>query len=242
MKTMSRRKYFSLILPLFILLFSCSTESKKTVEFEYLTGKTSLRYLKLTWSDLSPKLVINRPERGDVTNQICLPLTAPDSSEYQIKYFHCIDGDCCPTERYNNQLLGGLLIENEELKLVFPKNLNDIKSIQAECQESGSSFIQLRPILENGNVLASDGSLKFQCRALVTFKDGSVRMIETEKHNTSYGFAEDLKKFGVVNAVLIATGVHDEGWYYYANVPVSLGRLKSKSSEQENWLVLQLKN
>lgn len=237
-----RKKFCSCVLPILFLFVACDAEQEQTVSFNYLTGNTSLRYLKLSWNNLSADLEITRPDRNNSANQICIPLTPPDSSEYKLKYFHCIEGDCSPDERYNDNLPGGILIRNGKIEIVFPQNFAAVDSIKSICESSKSSFTQLKPVLQNGKNVAIDARTKLQRRAIVSFKDGSIGIIETEKHNTPHGFAEDLKKFDVVNAVMTITGVYDEGWYYYATVPVAMGRLKSRTRDQENWLVLKLNN
>ena len=236
---MQRKKFCSWIVPVLILLAGCDFEKSQPVSFNYTTGNTSLRYLRLSWNDLSASLEITRPDRNDAKNQICIPLTPPDSTEFKIKYFHCIAGDCCSEERYNTKIPGGIVVRNAEIEIVFPKNMAAVDSIKSICKSSKSSFVQLKPVLENGKNVAADARTKAQRRAIVTYKDGSMGIIETEKHNTPYGFAEDLKKFDVVNAVMTSTGIYDEGWYYYATVPVAIGRLKSRTKDQENWLVLK---
>lgn len=234
---MSLRKKFSILLILLVFA-ACEQGPDKPVNYEHLTGIKGLRYLLLEWNNLSIDITGERPDKANTTVQICIPVTPPDSTLFKIRHFHCLDGVCCPKERYNRELTGGVLVKDGKLSLVFPKSEKQVDSLAQICAQTGADFIQLNPVLKNGEIQALDNHSKYQCRAIVSFKDGRLGIIETEKHNTAYGFAQDLLKFGVENAVFTATGLYDEGWYQYAGVAVPMGRLKTRTRDQENWLIL----
>lgn len=217
-------------------LFSCIEQPEKVVH-EYLRGENGKQYQILYWNDLNADVTLERPDREDPKNQICISLVASDSSGAPLRHFNIIQGKASDISKFNPAYNAGILTKDGKLSIHFVEQ-SGIDEIKQLCGSNGS-FVQLRPVLRDGVALVNDNRKKFQCRAIVEFNDGRVALIETLKHNTLRGFTEDLIHFDVKNAVTTVTGVLDEGWYYYAKVPVALGRLRTYTDQQTNWLVFR---
>lgn len=222
-----------------LLMFSCSlTEEQEILSHEYLVGRRGFKYQLIKWSDLKADISTERPDRDDPNNLISISLTPPDSAGAPVRHYYCLNGEESSPERFNDHLKGAVMTNEGKLSLLFTDKSLASSSLAGRCKE-GIDFVQGRGVVADGQVIVKNAGKKFQCRALVEFKDGSFGIIETLKHNTQVPFAEDLVSFGVKNAVMTVTGTFDEGWYYYGGVPVAIGRLRTYTSKQSNWLVLQ---
>lgn len=232
---MSSLKIVSFLLV--IACYSCDSGADTFLTIEHRITFESREYLQITWPQkYKAQVLTSREEEAFEGAVFCIPLTAP-GEDTALRYFHCLDGHCSDTALFQLHLPAMLAVSENGLEFTQAATLEE--ALERASANSGKDHVQLLPLLLKGELQGEfDRIRKFQCRALVQFEDGRTGMLETLKHQSLDGFAKDLKSFGVHDALLTITHTLDEGWYRYAGAQFPLGRLRSETRKQSNWLLI----
>jgi hypothetical protein len=75
----------------------------------------------------------------------------------------------------------------------------------------------------------------------VKLKGNKTAIIESYEHITLTAFTKDLLELGAVDALYTDMGAWDEGWYRQDNKLITIGRMKSQTEKQCNWVVFKEK-
>jgi hypothetical protein len=65
-------------------------------------------------------------------------------------------------------------------------------------------------------------------------------VIESYEHITLTDYTKDLLELGVTDALYTDMGSWDEGWYRNGNDIETIGRIRSQTDKQCNWVVFKI--
>lgn len=187
---------------------------------------------------------LKRPDKNNSNILLCIPGAYTDLQNYSVDGLYIDNGKVYNKDRINHSLGGAISIINGEAAL-FPtqkgKLLND-SVINYIVAKKGSLFQQILMIEKGVGAKYKDLKL-FQRRAIVRLKSNKTVIIESFEHITLTAFTKDLLELGVKDALYTDMGAWDEGWYKNGadNKVVTIGRMKTQTNKQCNWVVLKIK-
>jgi hypothetical protein len=182
-----------------------------------------------------------RPVKNDPHILLCIPGAYTDLVSLKVDGLFIDKGTVYNKDKINYSLGGAIKIINGECE-IFPsrkgKLLNDslIKNIS---EQKGSLFQQIQ-MIEKGTGAKYKDVKEFQRRAIVKLKNGKTAVIESYEHITLTAFTSDLLELGVQDALYTDMGSWDEGWYKKGKEIITIGRIRSQTSKQCNWVVFRL--
>lgn len=187
---------------------------------------------------------LKRPDKADKNIVLTIAGAFTNTDSDKVDGLFIDKGTVYNKEKVNHGVGGAIRIVNGDCE-IFPtrkgKILND-SLIKIVVSKKGSLFQQIQLIEKGGGAKFKDAKL-FQRRAIVKLKGGKTAIIESFEHITLAVFTKDLMELGVVDALYTDMGAWDEGWYRdpLTNKPITIGRLRSQTSRQCNWVVYKLK-
>lgn len=185
---------------------------------------------------------LKRPDKNDKNILICIPAAYTDLQSYFVDGLYIDNGKVYNKNKVNHSLGGAIKIINGNCE-IFPtqkgKLLND-SLINLIVSKKGSLFQQIQMVEKGVGAKYKDTKL-FQRRAIVKLKGNKTAVIESYEHITLTAFTKDLLELGAVDAIYTDMGAWDEGWYRQDNKLITIGRMKSQTDKQCNWVVFKEK-
>ena len=224
-----------------LCLNSC-TPSDPEITQEIFRAASYHEYVVYTWNDyLRLDWVTERPDKQDKSVYFCVPAAFTRGGDYAIDGAYIENGSCGHFDAVNQRLGGGLHINAsgnpEFLDTERGGLLTD--DFCEQYQQKGSDFFQQIMMVVNGQAATFKDKALFTRRALVQKEDGSLLFLESVKASSMTQFAIDLVEFGAQNAIYLDMGSFDEGWWRFAGEPLIIGRNKTQTELQTNWLILR---
>lgn len=224
-------------------LSSCDS-AQPEVRQETFRAASYHEYTVYSWNEeLSLDWVTERPSKEDLNIHFCVPAAFTRSGDYAIDGAYIENGTCGHFEAVNERLGGGLHISSsgETEFLDTGKGSLLTEEFCDKHQQPGSDFFQQIMVVTEGTPAIFKDKALFLRRALVQKADGSLYFLESAKSSSMTQFALDLVQFGAHNALYLDMGSFDEGWWRFAGEPLTIGRSKTQTELQTNWLVLRAK-
>jgi hypothetical protein len=187
-------------------------------------------------------VTLKRPDKNDKNILICIPAAYTDLQTYFVDGLYIDNGKVYNKDKVNHSLGGAIKIINGNCE-IFPtqkgKLLND-SLINFITSKKGSLFQQIQMVEKGVGAKYKDTKL-FQRRAIVKLKGNKTAIIESYEHITLTAFTKDLLELGAVDALYTDMGAWAEGWYRQDNKLITIGRMKSQTDKQCNWVVFKEK-
>jgi hypothetical protein len=208
-----------------------SVESKKAK-----SGNTYTIFLK---KELKMLYTLKRPNKNDKSILLCIPAAFTDLANLNVDGLSIENGTV--TNRKVNYTLGGAIkIINGDCE-IFPTNkgklLND--SLIKQLTSRKASLFQQIQLIERSSGAKFKDKKEFQRRAIVKLKGNKTAVIESFEHITLEAFTRDLLELGVTDALYTDMGSWDEGWYRKGNEIKTIGRLRTQTGKQSNWVIFK---
>jgi len=241
---------------LFIILFLCLIAFGGLINYGFKNLKptnislvienkkasSGYNYTLFYKNNLLMDVSLKRPDKNDKNILICIPAAYTDLQSYFVDGLYIDNGKVYNKNKVNYSLGGAIKITNGNCE-IFPtqkgKLLND-SLINLITSKKGSLFQQIQLIEKGVGAKYKDTKL-FQRRAIVKLKGNKIAIIESYEHITLTAFTKDLLELGAVDALYTDMGAWDEGWYRQDNKLITIGRMKSQTDKQCNWLVFKEK-
>jgi hypothetical protein len=218
--------------------FSFRVETKKAS-----SGNT---YTIFHQDDLSMGVSLKRPDKNDPHILLCIPGAYTDLVTLSVDGLYIDKGKVYNRDKINHSLGGAIRIVNGQCD-IFPtqkgKLLND-SLIRLIVSQKGSLFQQIQ-LIEKGKGAKYKDVKEFQRRAIVKLKSSGeskqpgTAVIESYEHITLEAFTRDLLELGVVDALYTDMGSWDEGWYRKGKEVETIGRIRSQTDKQCNWVIFK---
>lgn len=209
-------------------------ENKKT--------KSGYNYTIFYKNNLIMDVSLKRPDKNDNTILLAIAGAYTDLQTYSVDGLYIDNGKVYNKNKINHTLGGAIKIINGECD-IFPtqkgKLLND-SLINLVVAKKGSLFQQIQMVEKGTGATYKDIKL-FQRRAIVKLKGKQTAIIESYEHITLAAFTKDLLELGVTDALYTDMGAWDEGWYKTDGKIVTIGRMKTQTDKQCNWVVFKVK-
>jgi hypothetical protein len=193
-------------------------------------------------NNLLMDVTLKRPDKNDKNILICIPAAYTDLQTYFVDGLYIDNGKVYNKDKVNHSLGGAIKIINGNCE-IFPtqkgKLLND-SLINFITSKKGSLFQQIQMVEKGVGAKYKDTKL-FQRRAIVKLKGNKTAIIESYEHITLTAFTKDLLELGAVDALYTDMGAWDEGWYRQDNKLITIGRMKSQTDKQCNWVIFKEK-
>lgn len=195
------------------------------------------------------KFTTTRPNQKDTSVLLCIAAAFTSLDNGKVDGAYAVDG-VVKQEVPNMRLGGGIMINNKTCDIfpyhAFPPPSGIVKDptlkadMQKKIKAGKFSFFQQIQMIVNGNAERFFDEKLFQRRAIVTFKDKKVAIIESQQAITLATFAKDLVELGAYNALYTDMGSWDEGWYRDSSGKIQvIGTSKSQTDKQSNWVYFQ---
>jgi hypothetical protein len=238
-----------------LLVFCCSLSVTTFILYGFVKETTTLvvenkktasgnNYTIFYKNNLLMDVSLKRPSQNDKNIVLCIPGAFTDLQTIKADGLFIDNGTVYNKEKINHTLGGAIKIINGECE-IFPsqkgKLLND-SLIDIVIKQKGSLFQQIQ-LIEKGKAAKYKDTKLFQRRAIVKLKNNKTTVIESFEHITLTAFTEDLIELGAVDALYTDMGSWDEGWYRDSknNKTVTIGRIKTETAKQCNWVVFKIK-
>lgn len=213
-----------------------SIEKKKT--------KSGYNYTLFYKNDLKLDVTQKRPSKTDNNIFICFAGAFTDLQSLSVQGLYIDNGKVFNKNNINHSLGGAIKIINGECE-IFSTNKGKLLSdslIDIVVSKKGSLFQQIQMVENGGGAKYKDVKL-FQRRAIVKLKGNKTAMIESYENITLATFTNDLIELGALDALYVDMGAWDEGWYKNPvdNKIITIGRMKTQTDKQCNWVVFKLK-
>jgi hypothetical protein len=213
-----------------------------TLVIENKKAASGYNYTIFYKNNLLIDVSLKRPDKNDKNILICIPAAYTDLQSYFVDGLYIDNGKVYNKNKVNNSLGGAIKIINGNCE-IFPtqkgKLLND-SLINLMVSKKGSLFQQIQMVEKGVGAKYKDTKL-FQRRAIVKLKGNKTAIIESYEHITLTAFTKDLLELGAVDALYTDMGAWDEGWYRQDNKLITIGRMKSQTEKQCNWVVYKEK-
>jgi len=225
-----------LLLCLLPIPFACTTHSAVQVRVEK-KGVNGHRYTIFHPDHLSIQVVTTRPRVDGERYQLSVAAAYTDlQSDRPLDLLVC-QGRVLQDSARLRYLDGVLTILGDSLTITAIGKGQTPSYVQQVRRLRGTLLLQELLVYKGKNQRAAGGSL-FQRRALVEFLHHSFAVVEGETDNLTMGqFADDLLGLGAVNALYLDMGDWDEGWYKEGGEVQILGKQRTQTGRQSNWLV-----
>jgi len=227
-----------------LFLFYGFTKETTTLIVESKKTASGNNYTIFYKNNLLIDVSLKRPSQNDKAILLCIPGAYTDLQTYKVDGLFIDNGTIYNKEKINHTLGGAIKMIKGECE-IFPtqkgKLLND-SLINLMVNQKGSLFQQIQ-LIEKGKGAKYKDTKLFQRRAIVKLKNNKTAVIESFEHITLTAFTEDLIELGALDALYTDMGSWDEGWYRDSknNKVVSIGRIKTETAKQCNWVVFKLK-
>lgn len=187
---------------------------------------------------------LKRPDKNDPNIVLCIPGAFTNLADYTVDGLYIDNGKIINEHSINHSLGGAICITGSDCT-IFPTQKGRLLTdslIRRVATRKGSLFQQIQ-MIENGVGATYKDNKLFQRRAIVKLKGGKTAIIESYEHITLAAFTKDLTALGAVDALYTDMGAWDEGWYKdpAGNAPVTIGRMKTQTDKQSNWVVYKVK-
>lgn len=183
--------------------------------------------------------LLKRPDKNDSEILLCIPGAFTDLKLFKVDGLYIDKGTVNNKNQINHTLGGAIKIINGECE-IFPskkgKLLND-SLINLMVKQKASLFQQIQ-VIEKGKGARFKDLKEFQRRAIVKIK-GKTAVVESFEHITLSAFTMDLLELGVSDALYTDMGSWDEGWYKNTDAVITIGRIKTQTDKQSNWVVFK---
>lgn len=221
---------------------STNTESSNNYFKEELKTINKTQYLIVTPSKAQIDFEITRPSKNDQNTLLCV------AGAYTSLKTGVVDGlYICKGKLYNKNLInptldGGVKIIANKVE-IFSSNKGQIltDSFLKKITYQNGIFFQQSLCIINGMAVNINDSKLFQRRGIVTFKTGGHAIVESKKAISLNAFSKDMISIGANSLLNFDMGAWDEGWYRNSvgNKLIVLGKNKSQTNKQSNWIVLR---
>jgi len=193
------------------------------------------------------KFTTTRPDKKDSSVQLCIAAAFTSLDDGKVDGAYSINGEV-KQEVPNMRLGGGIMLNNKTCD-IFPyhaypppsgiiKDPTLSKEMKKKIKTGKYSFFQQIQVVVKGQAERFFDEKLFQRRAIVTFKDNKVAIIESKEPITLAAFSKDLVELGAYNALYTDMGSWDEGWYRdSAGKLITIGTSRAQTSKQSNWVV-----
>jgi hypothetical protein len=182
-----------------------------------------------------------RPDKTNKNILLCIPGAYTDLMSLKVDGLFIDNGKVYNRNKVNTSLGGAIKIINGACE-IFPTNkgklLND-SLVNLLIDKKGSLFQQIQ-MVEKGKPAKYKDVKEFQRRAIVKLKGNKTAVIESYEHITLTAFTRDLLELGAYDALYTDMGSWDEGWYKQNNEVITIGRIRSQTDKQCNWVVLKV--
>lgn len=218
------------------------TATEPVVTQESFRSASYHEYMVYSWNEaLRLDWVTERPDQQDQAIHFCVPAAFTRAGDFAIDGAYIENGGCQHFDAVNQRLGGGLHIniKGEPEFIDTQKGALLTEDFCDQHQQKGADFFQQIMMVVDGQPAVFKDKALFTRRALVQKADGSLLFLESVKAASMTQFAMDLVEFGAQQAIYLDMGSFDEGWWRYAGEPLSIGRSKTQTELQTNWLVLR---
>lgn len=240
--TSSVKIFFWLVLVIPFLSFSFSEKDPIVAALRVESKKTSSgnNYTILYKDGLRMEATLKRPDKNDANILVCIPAAFTDLVTLKVDGLFIDNGTVHNKDKINRTLGGAIKIINGDCE-IFPTGkgrlLND-SLIKLVANQKGSLFQQLQ-LIEKGKGAKYKDMKEFQRRAIVKLKGNKTAIIESFEHITLSTFTSDLLELGVSDALYTDMGSWDEGWYKKGKETITIGRLRTQTAKQCNWVIFK---
>ncbi len=231
-------------IPFITSAFKSTVIGGNELKVEQKKAKSGYNYTIFYKNNLLLDVSLKRPDKNDKNILLCIPGAYTNLQSYDVDGLYIDNGTVYHRNNVNYSLGGAIKIVNGDCEL-FPTNkgklLND-SLINTVVTKKGSLFQQILMVEKGVGATYKDIKL-FQRRAIVKLKGNKTAIIESYEHITLTAFTNDLLELGVTDALYTDMGAWDEGWYKNPadNSVVTIGRMKTQTDKQCNWVVLKVK-
>ena len=238
-------------MPIFLLLLllfvsgntnSINSESSNNYFKEELKTINKTQYLIVTPSKAHIDFETTRPSKNDQNILLCVAGAYTSLKTGAVDGLYICKGKLYNNNSINNTLDGGVKIIKNKVE-IFSTNKGKIlsDSFLKKITEQSGIFFQQSLCMNNGVAVKMSDSKLFQRRGIVTFKSGGYAIVESKKAITLNTFSNDMLSIGAKDLLNFDMGAWDEGWYRnsVSNKLIVLGKNKSQTSKQSNWIVLK---
>ncbi|MCE3278790.1 MAG: hypothetical protein K0S44_981 [Bacteroidetes bacterium] len=225
------------------LTFSFKNKASADTLLRVETRKTTSgnNYTIIYQGTLKMDVSLIRPDKKDKSILLCIPAAYTDLTTLKVDGLFIDKGTVYNRNKVNTSLGGAIKIVNGAFE-IFPSNkgklLND-SLINLLINKKGSLFQQIQ-MIEKGKPARYKDVKEFQRRAIVKLKGNKTAVIESYEHITLSAFTKDLLELGAYDALYTDMGSWDEGWYKQNNEVITIGRIRSQTDKQCNWVVLKI--
>ena len=247
--SLQRTIRIKVFISLFILLISLSgntnstnTESSNNYFKEELKTINKTQYLIVTPSKAHIDFETTRPSKTDQNVLLCVAGAYTSLKTGAVDGLYICKGKLYNKNLINNTLDGGVKIIKNKVEISSTnkgKILSD--SFLKKITDQSGIFFQQSLCMSNGVAVKMSDIKLFQRRGIVTFKSGGYAIVESKKAITLNTFSNDMLSIGAKDLLNFDMGAWDEGWYRnsVSNKLIVLGKNKSQTSKQSNWIVLK---
>lgn len=235
---------FLLLLLVFVSGNSNNTNSESSDNYfkEELKTINNTQYLIITPIRAHIEFEITRPSKNDQNNLLCVAGAYTNLKTGAVDGLYICKGKIYNKNLINKTLDGGVKITKNKVE-IFSSNKGQIlsDSFLKKITDQNGNFFQQSICINNGIAVTISDTKLFQRRGLVTFKSGSTAIIESKKAISLNTFSKDMLSIGAFGLLNFDMGAWDEGWYRntIGNKLIVLGKNKSQTSKQSNWIVLR---
>lgn len=216
--------------------------SAGTLQVENRKAASGYTYTIIYKDKLQLDVSLKRPDKNDPNILLCIPGAYTKLDDYTVDGLYIDNGKVYNKNAVNYSLGGAIKIVNGDCS-IFPtqkgKLLND-SLINTVTAQKGSLFQQIQMVKDGVGATYKDIKL-FQRRAIVKLKNNRTAVIESYEHITLAAFTKDIIELGAVDALYTDMGAWDEGWYKTGNSIVTIGRMKTQTDKQSNWVIFKVK-
>lgn len=238
-------------MPIFLLLLllfvsgntnSINSESSNNYFKEELKTINKTQYLIVTPSKAHIDFETTRPSKNDQNILLCVAGAYTSLKTGAVDGLYICKGKLYNNNSINNTLDGGVKIIKNKVE-IFSTNKGKIlsDSFLKKITDQSGIFFQQSLCMSNGVAVKMSDSKLFQRRGIVTLKSGGYAIVESKKAITLNTFSNDMLSIGAKDLLNFDMGAWDEGWYRnsVSNKLIVLGKNKSQTSKQSNWIVLK---
>jgi hypothetical protein len=222
------------------LSFRNKVSGDKLLHVETKKTTSGNNYTILYQGTLKMDVSLIRPAKKDKNILLCIPGAYTDLTTLKVDGLFIDKGTAYNRNKVNTSLGGAIKIINGAFE-IFPTNkgklLND-SLVNLLISKKGSLFQQIQ-MVEKGKPAKYKDVKEFQRRAIVKLKGDKTAVIESYEHITLSEFTKDLLELGAYDALYTDMGSWDEGWYKQNNEVITIGRIRSQTDKQCNWVVLK---
>jgi hypothetical protein len=227
-----------------LLPFVMNIGSQKVIEgYELIPAErkslSGIHYQLFHAGRLRLDLTSTRPLKTDKTVFLCVAGAFTDLKTDKIDGIYLENGKISNRESINHQL-GGAIRRSPKGIDIFPPAKGAIFNdsfIRILSSDKSSLFQQIQMIHKGKGETYTDDKI-FQRRAIVQFMNNDMAIIESREDITLAQFTKDLLEFDAFNAIYTDMGTWDEGWYRSGEQIITLGKYKSQTARQSNWVIL----